>query len=77
LVNILDGFDFLATVQQKYHDAKAVLSKKKLNLFRKWEADCVFDKSSKANSLKAMMPEETKMLGKIRDVYGLFNHEMY
>ena len=33
MLNILDGFDSLAAVQQKYQDAKAVLSKKKMKFF--------------------------------------------
>lgn len=33
MLNILDGFDSLAAVQQKYQDAKSALTKKKLRLF--------------------------------------------
>ncbi len=33
MLSILDGFDSLAAVQQKYQDYKAVLTKKKLKLF--------------------------------------------
>lgn len=52
MLNILDGFDSLATVQQKYQDAKAALTKKKVKLFEegnveKWEADRKFDKTNK------------------------------
>lgn len=52
MLNILDGFDSLATVQQKYQDAKSALTKKKVKLFEegnveKWETDRKVDKSNK------------------------------
>ena len=52
MLNILDGFDSLATVQQKYQDAKLALTKKKVKLFEegnveKWEADRKVDKTNK------------------------------
>lgn len=33
MLNIIEGFDSLATVQQKYQEAKANLSRKKIKLF--------------------------------------------
>ena len=82
MLNIIEGFDSLATVQQKYQQAKNVLSKKKLKLFEeanfdKWQAERKFDKNSKTDCMKAMLPKETRKLTKIREVYGLYNYEMY
>lgn len=52
MINILDAFDSLATVQQKYQDAKSALTKKKVKLFEegnveKWEADRKVDKTNR------------------------------
>jgi hypothetical protein len=33
MLNIVEGFDSLTSVQQKYQDAKTALTKKKLKLF--------------------------------------------
>jgi hypothetical protein len=35
------------------------------------------DKTNKVEAMAAMLPKDTKKLYKVRDVFGLYNHQLY
>lgn len=43
----------------------------------KWELELKVDKSNKVEAMAAMLPKETKKLFRARDVYGLYNSQIY
>lgn len=78
MLNLIDNFEVLNSIAEKYKEEKFSLLKKKERLFsegmvEKWELEKKVDKTNRAEAMAAMLPKETKKLFKVRDIYGLYN----
>ena len=82
MINIVDNFQVLSELKEKFKTGQQALLKKKEKLFSegqvdKWQLEKNVDKSNKKEVFGAMLPKESKKLLKIRDVYGLYNSGMF
>jgi hypothetical protein len=82
MLNLIDNFEVLHGIQDKFQAGKNALLRKKEKLFQegnvsKWELESNINKSNKTEAIAAMLPKESKKLARVRGIYGLYNFEMY
>lgn len=82
MLNLIDNFEVLNNISEKYQERKNTLLRKKEKLFaegvvEKWELERKVDKTNRVEAMAAMLPKENKKLMRVRDIYGLYTSELH